>query len=125
MSAPRRMGALAAGVVQAVLGLVLLVASVESLGLVTGEEFTVNVALAVPALLLLGTVGLTVAWVAGRSGWRRIGVVSAAVGAVLGVVVAVVVGSALAGGLLFVFAQLVPALVPAPAASQGSGGTAV
>jgi len=101
------------GLLQAVLGLSLGLASIESLGLVSGDDASVNWALALPGAAVLAAIGLSVGFTAGRASWIRVGLGAAALAGLLGIAAGLVVGSVLAGGLVFVVCQLAPALLPA------------
>lgn len=61
-----------------IVGLMVAFVSIESIGLVTGDEFALNWVLAIPSFLLLGTIGMTVSYASGRLRWFRVGAVSTA-----------------------------------------------
>lgn len=114
MTAWRRAGAIGTGLVQLIVGLILALLSIESIGLVSDEEFSVSWPLAVPALFVLGTIGFTVAFVTQHPRWFRTGLVTAVLAGAGALLASVVVGSLAAGMLLLVLVQLVlPVLLPA------------
>ena len=113
MTTGRRFAAIAAGLVQVVVGLGLAVASIESLGLL-GDDAEVNWLLAGPAIALVATTGLTVAFVAGRQSWLRDGGLAMAAGLALTVVSAAATGSIGLGLLAMVLIGFAPAVVGEP-----------
>lgn len=120
MTAWRRAGAIGAGVVQLIVGLILALFSIESIGVVSDEEFSVRWPLAVPALIVLGTIGFTVAFVTRHPRWFRTGLVTTVLAGAGALLASVVFGSLAAGLLLFVLVQLaLPLLLPAGPAANG------
>ena len=111
VSTRRRVAAALAGLVQAAVGLVLLIASVDSLGLVTDADFSVNW-LVVPAGLVLASVGATVSCVAGYQNWLKVGLGTILIGAVIVYPASVLFGNILAGYVAVLVLQLTPALWP-------------
>jgi hypothetical protein len=114
----RRTGAIGAGVLQMVTGLVLAVLSIGSLGLVSGDPFSLNWGLATPSIVLLATIGLTVARISGDPRWLPIGAFSVLVAFAVALLGSLAAGSVAAGVALLVIVQMLPALVPN--SSQGT-----
>jgi hypothetical protein len=97
------------GILQLIGGALVALLSIESVGLVSDAEFAVDWALAIPALLLLGTIGFTVAYASGHPRWLRPGALGSLAGLIAGVVASVAAGSVAAGVLPFVVVQFFPA----------------
>ena len=111
MTARRRLWAVFAGGLQCIVALVLFVLSIESIGLVTGEQSSVNW-LALPALVLLGSIGLTVAYVAGHEHWVIVGLPWIGFGLVVAALAGIVTARVLPSGMFLFVVQLVPAFLP-------------
>ena len=119
MTALRRASAIGAGVLQMIVGLILAFLSIESIGLVSDEEFSLNWPLAVPSFIVLATIGFTVALVTHHPRWFRIGILSTVLAFSVALVASFVLGSAAAGILLFVTMQLVlPSILSANVGSR-------
>jgi hypothetical protein len=111
MTPARRAVAVAAGFTQALIGAALWVASIASIGLVTGEDFSVNW-MVVPAALVTFSIGLSVSKLAGHRRWLLVGSAAAVIGAVLAVPAALLTGTLLTGAASVVVIQLLPAMLP-------------
>lgn len=111
MSRARRLGAVGAGILQMIIGLMLAFLSIESIGLATGDEFALNWVLATPSFLLLGTIGMTVSYVSGRRRWFRIGAASTAAALAVALIASIAIRSVAAGALLFAVVQFLPAIL--------------
>ena len=103
---------------QILVGLVLALLSIDSIGLVSDDDFSLNWALAIPALIVLATVGSTVAFIARHPRWLRIGALSTVLAIVAAPVAILVLRSLAAGLLLFVIVQLL--LPPVISAHQST-----
>lgn len=119
MTPARILAAVAAGLLQAVVGLVLAFLSIESIGIATGADFSVHWALAGPALGVLATIAFVVAYVSGRRDWMRIGLIASVSALTLAVAASAVAQTAALGAVLFVLVQLVPAVLPPPVDGPG------
>jgi hypothetical protein len=106
MMSLRRASAIGAGVLQMFVGLILAVLSVESIGLISDQEFSLHWPLAVPAFIAVGTIAFTVALITNRPRWFRIGMISTALAWAAALVAGFVIGSVAVGALLLVLMQL-------------------
>ena len=99
---------------QILVGLVLALLSIDSIGLVSDDDFALNWPLAIPAFIVLATVGFTVAFIARQSRWLRIGALSTVLAIVAALLASLVLRSVAAGLLLFVIVQLLlPTIISA------------
>lgn len=112
VSALRRTGAIGLGMLQVVVGVVLAVLSIDSLALVSDGPFSLNWALAIPSMVLLATVGLTVARLTLDPRWLPIGAFSVLVAFGVALLGIAAFGSVAAGIAAFVIVQMLPAVVP-------------
>ena len=99
--------------------MVLAFLSIESIGLVSDEQFALNWVLAIPSFCLLGTVGITVSYASGQPQWLRVGASSAALAVVVSLVASIALGSVAAGALLVVVVQFLPAVLSSRFAADG------
>ncbi len=120
MSGVRRLSAVGAGILQMIVGLVLAFLSIESIGLVSDVEFALDWALAIPSLVMLGTIGITVAYASGHRRWLRIGASITAAALAVAVIASIAIGSVVAGVLLFAVVQFLPAFLSSRFATYGS-----
>ena len=72
MSGVRRLSAVGAGILQMIVGLVLAFLSIESIGLVSDDEFALSWPLAIPSFCLLGTIGITVSFFTFDRLWNNV-----------------------------------------------------
>ena len=111
MTPLRRATAVAAGFTQALVSAALWVASIASIGLVNGNDFSLNW-IAAPAALLTFSIGLSVSRLAGHRRWIWVGSAAAVLATVLAVPAALLTGTLLAGMAIVVMVQLLPAMLP-------------
>jgi hypothetical protein len=119
MNGVRRVGAVGTGILQVIVGLVLAFLSIESIGLVSDDEFALSWPLAIPSFCLLGTIGITVSFASGHLRWLRVGASSAALAFVVALVASIAIGSVAAGALIFAVVQFLPAVLPSRFAADG------
>lgn len=102
---------MAAGLAQALVRAALWVASIASIGLVNGNDFSLNW-LALPAALLTFSIGLSVSRLAGHRRWILVGSAAAVLGTVLAAPAALLTGTVLAGMAIVIVVQLLAAMLP-------------
>ena len=109
MTAARLIGAIGGALLQVVVGLALVFLSIDSIGLVTDDDFSLNWWLAVPAFVVIATAGFTGARIMCHPRWLLIGTLTTVLAIGVALLSSLALGSVAAGALSFLTVQI---LVP-------------